>query len=132
MAKIHIGKKIKEVWKDSRLKGTEFAAMINKDRQVIYDIFDRETIDTGLLLNIGKVLNYDFFSYYSQHSRISEVQEKQAAYGYATREELLALTHAVQNLARTIEEIRDELPEKSQGELLRGRKKYGKRNPGAK
>src|SRR3954466_6617207 len=115
MAKIHIGKKIKEVWKSSRLKGTEFAALINKDRQVIYDIFERETIDTGLLQNISKVLNHDFFTYYSQQNQIApvkEVREPQAEYGYATKDDLQALTHTVQALARAIEKMREELPKK--------------------
>ena len=80
MAKIHIGKKIKDVWKASRLKGTEFASSINKDRQVIYDIFKRETIDTGLLQKIGKVLDHDFFSYYSALSPQAAHEEK-GAYG---------------------------------------------------
>ena len=46
------------------LKGTEFASLINRDRQVIYDIFKRESIDTELLQQISKVLNHDFFAYY--------------------------------------------------------------------
>lgn len=80
MAKIHIGKKIKEVWRASRLKGTEFAVAINKDRQVIYDIFKRETIDTGLLQKIGKVLDHDFFNYYSAAAPLT-AQEEKVAYG---------------------------------------------------
>ena len=80
MAKVHIGKKIKEVWKQSRLKGTEFAASINKDRQVIYDIFKRETIDTGLLQKISKVLGHDFFCYYNITLPLTANEEK-AAYG---------------------------------------------------
>ncbi|MGZ4033916.1 MAG: helix-turn-helix domain-containing protein [Bacteroidia bacterium] len=65
MAQVHIGKKIKEVFKQSGLKGTEFASLINRDRQVIYNIFKRDTIDTGDLQKISKVLEHDFFSYYS-------------------------------------------------------------------
>jgi len=80
MAKIHIGKKVKEVWRASRMKGTEFATAINKDRQVIYDIFKRETIDTGLLQKIGKVLEHDFFNYYSAAAPLT-AQEEKIAYG---------------------------------------------------
>jgi hypothetical protein len=80
MAKVHIGKKIKEVWRQSRLKGTEFASAINKDRQVIYDIFKRETIDTGLLQKISKVLDHDFFTYYSSTPPLTANEEK-LAYG---------------------------------------------------
>lgn len=125
MAKIHIGKKIKEVWKSSRLKGTEFAAMINKDRQVIYDIFDRETIDTGLLLNISKVLNHDFFSYYSQQNQVSQVKEAPADYGYATKDDLQTLTNTVETLARVIEKMREDLPKKKAAP----KKKYAKKQP---
>ncbi|MGZ3884569.1 MAG: hypothetical protein ACXVPQ_02805 [Bacteroidia bacterium] len=105
MAKIHIGKKIKEVWKESRLKGTEFAALINRDRQVIYDIFDRETIDTGLLHTISKVLHHDFFSYYAL-SPLPEAKEAKNPYGYATKEEVLEIARAVQMLTREMEKLR--------------------------
>lgn len=86
MSKLHIGKKIKEVWRKSRLKGTEFAMAINRDRQVIYDIFKRESIDTELLQSISKVLNHDFFSYYSNETLL--VKEPKDKFGYATKEEL--------------------------------------------
>ena len=79
MAKVHIGKKIKEIWKQSRLKGTEFASLINKDRQVIYNIFKRETIDTELLQQISKVLNHDFFRYYN-NDQLPMVKEEKAGY----------------------------------------------------
>lgn len=111
MAKVHIGKKIKEVWKDSRLKGTVFADMINKDRQVIYDIFKRETIDTGLLETICKVLNHDFFSYYEQNHQ-SHAKESKFEYGFASKDDFLSLVHTVQLLTKQIEKLRDELPMK--------------------
>lgn len=65
MVKVHIGKKIKEVFKQSGLKGTEFAKLINVDRQGIYAIFKRETMNTGQLKTISKVLDHDFFRYYN-------------------------------------------------------------------
>jgi hypothetical protein len=110
MSKVHIGKKIKEVWKRSRLKGTEFAAMINKDRQVIYDIFKRESIDTELLQQISKVLNHDFFNYYSHD--LPPVKEPKEKFGYATKDELENLTRTVQTLIKEIEKLREELPDK--------------------
>ncbi|MBC7864244.1 MAG: hypothetical protein IAF38_14800 [Bacteroidia bacterium] len=63
MASVHIGKKIKEVLGQSRFTVTEFAAKINKTRTVVYDIFKRHTMDTGLLMKIGKVLDHDFLGY---------------------------------------------------------------------
>ena len=76
---IHIGKKIKSVFYESRLSATEFALQINKSRTVVYDIFRRSTIDTGLLLQIGKVLDYDFFMLYVESKKSKGEIEKYLA-----------------------------------------------------
>lgn len=39
---------------------------IHCDRRNIYFIFERDTIDTGLLLRISRVLGVDFFACYSR------------------------------------------------------------------
>lgn len=62
---IHIGKKIKEEIHRQHFPVTTFAKKINRSRNVVYNIFERESIDTDLLNKIGKVLNCDFFSLYS-------------------------------------------------------------------
>lgn len=62
---IHIGKKIKEEVYRQGMPVNAFAKKINRSRNVVYDIFERESIDTALLHKIGKVLNVDFFSAYS-------------------------------------------------------------------
>lgn len=126
MSKVHIGKKIKDVWKKSRLKGTEFASLINRDRQVIYDIFKRESIDTELLKQISTVLNHDFFSYYSQQSFV-QIKEIKPEYGYATKEELMQVTMALQALTKQIEKLSESLPKKSgSGAKTPSKRKYGK------
>ena len=108
MAKLHIGKKIKEVWRKSRLKGTEFASAINRDRQVIYDIFKRESIDTELLQKISKVLNHDFFSYYSNENHV--VKEPKDKFGFATKEELAQSQRDLVVLMKAeFEKLREEL-----------------------
>ena len=38
-----------------------------RSRNVVCDIFDRESIDTALLNKIGIILRLDFFSIYSDH-----------------------------------------------------------------
>lgn len=86
MAQIHIGKRIQEVFKNSGLKGTEFASLINKDRQVIYNIFKRDTIDSGDLQVISKVLEHDFFSYYSHELPIVKEPGK---VGYTKKTDLI-------------------------------------------
>jgi transcriptional regulator with XRE-family HTH domain len=83
---IHIGKKIKEEIKQKGISVSVFAKKINRSRNVVYDIFERESIDTELLSKIGKVLGFDFFNLYSaqkdyQHlSKTNIVNEQQNAY----------------------------------------------------
>jgi transcriptional regulator with XRE-family HTH domain len=63
---IHIGKKIKEELYKQELSVSAFAKKINRSRNVVYDIFGRESIDTALLNKIGLILHIDFFSLYSE------------------------------------------------------------------
>lgn len=62
---IHIGNKIKGVVSKKGMSVSEFGRRINKSRENVYSIYKRKTIDTGLLLVISKVLEYDFFEYYT-------------------------------------------------------------------
>jgi hypothetical protein len=70
---IHIGNKIKGVVSKKGMSVSEFGRRINKSRENVYSIYKRKTIDTGLLLVISKVLEYDFFEYYTSLS--TEVQK---------------------------------------------------------
>ncbi|MCU0434453.1 MAG: hypothetical protein MUC87_13450 [Bacteroidia bacterium] len=47
---------------------SEFARRINSTPQNVYSIFKRESIDTDLLWEISRVLNYDFFQHYTTSS----------------------------------------------------------------
>lgn len=60
---IHIGQRIKEVF-DQQPKSHNiewFAARLNCQRNNIYNIFKRPTIDVELLFQISRVLRHDFF-----------------------------------------------------------------------
>jgi plasmid maintenance system antidote protein VapI len=57
---VHIGSIIKKVLAEKSMSISEFAGEINRDRTTIYDIFERKSIDTDLLIKISDVLNYDF------------------------------------------------------------------------
>ena len=63
---IHIGEKIKQRIEDLGMSKKVFADRINKTRNVVYDIFKRKSIDTAQLHLISKVLDYDFFQFYSK------------------------------------------------------------------
>ena len=72
MQEIHIGQQIKAVLETKGISVTEFAKRINKSRENIYSIFNRKTIDTGLLTKISEVLEFDFFKPLSKSYKIIE------------------------------------------------------------
>ena len=86
MAKVHIGKKIKEVLGESKFTVVEFAEKISRTRDVVYKIFAKENIDTGLLQKISQVLEHDFFSYYSHELPIVKEPGK---VGYTKKTDLI-------------------------------------------
>ncbi len=63
---IHIGAIIKEELHKQGISVSAFAKKINRSRNVVYDIFERESVDTSLLNKIGLILHTDFFSLYSE------------------------------------------------------------------
>ena len=77
MKQIHIGKQIKEVFEKKGFTVAEFARRINKSRENVYSIFKRKTLDTGLLLTISKILEYDFFIIYvsSNTNNTKEIEQ---------------------------------------------------------
>jgi len=84
---IHIGKKIKEELYKQGISVSLFARKINRSRNVVYDIFGRESIDTSLLNKIGLILRIDFFSMYSEQKEYKKeamltayVKEERASY----------------------------------------------------
>jgi len=79
---IHIGKIIKRVVKERSMSITEFGKRIGTHRRNVYDIFERESVDTALLQKISKILEHDFFSYFKQsHSKeIHSINEASIEY----------------------------------------------------
>ena len=61
---IHIGSKIKEVFKSRGITAKEFGKRITTSRENVYGIFNRESVDTKLLVKISKALDHNFFQYY--------------------------------------------------------------------
>lgn len=62
----NIGEKIRAVLREQRRSAVWLAEQLNCNRVNIYDIFDRQTIDTELLLRISVALEYDFFEGYTE------------------------------------------------------------------
>lgn len=61
-----IGKLIKIELKNQERSVSWFARKLNCDRQNVYNIFQRTTIDSELLLRISVVLQKDFFSFFRE------------------------------------------------------------------
>ena len=87
---VHIGKKDRDEVHRQGMSVTAFARKINRSRNVVYDIFERESVDTDLLNKIGRVLSCDFFSLYSSQKEYSHegiksfnVGENEATYNKA-------------------------------------------------
>lgn len=68
---IHIGQMIKEELYAQGISVSVFARQINRSRNVVYNIFERESIDTDLLNKIARILKCDFFSMYSSQKELS-------------------------------------------------------------
>ena len=58
---LHIVRLIKTVFERSGMTVSEFARQLNCERTNIYTIFKRKSIDVELLINISKILRYNFF-----------------------------------------------------------------------
>ncbi len=59
--KIHIGKRIKQILEYRGMTALVLAKKINKSRENVYDIYNRESIDLSLLERIGLALEHNFF-----------------------------------------------------------------------
>lgn len=73
MAK-HIGKLILSRLAELGMNKSEFARRINKSRQNVQDIFKRESVDTDLLLQISKVLNFNFFTLLAANEELAKAE----------------------------------------------------------
>ena len=73
-SKIHIGKLVKSVVKSHELKDVDFANLINKTRQNVYDLYKRDTVDVKLLLTISEALDYDFFKHFVRDPQFAETE----------------------------------------------------------
>lgn len=79
---IHIGKKIHDVIKAKGISVSVFAKKINKSRTVVYDIFERESIDSLLLYKISEELDFNFLSLYDLSNNNQQlVNETTTFYG---------------------------------------------------
>ena len=71
---ICIGERIKEIFDKSNMTKSQFVEMLNYERPNVNNIFRRKKIDIDLLLEISKILNYDFVGeVYKKHGLSKDV-----------------------------------------------------------
>lgn len=110
MAKVHIGKKIKETVKKSHYSVSEFAKLINLTRDGAYKVFAKEIIDTEQLNKISRVLNHDFFKYFSQD--LSAVKEPKDSFGYASKDDVVNILNLIEKLSKKVDDLQVLIPAK--------------------
>ena len=60
-----IGERIKQELKRQGKTSVWLAQQLGCHRANIYKVYERATIDTGMLFHISKLLNFDFFKLYT-------------------------------------------------------------------
>ena len=113
---IHIGKIIKKKIKERGISITEFGRRINTHRRNVYDIFERESIDTALLYKISNVLEQNLFEYYI---------EKQAIIGTENQNKEI-LEEQIKNYTKEIDYLKQIISEKNKIiSILESKKRNG-------
>jgi DNA-binding Xre family transcriptional regulator len=70
---VHMGHEVQKVFLERRLSAAQLANKISCRPRNVYKIFEREMIDTGLLMKICAALQFNFFELYS-----NELQSKKS------------------------------------------------------
>lgn len=63
---MHIGNQIKMKMKEKKKSVVWLANELGYSRINIYKIFDKRSIDSNILLRISTILDFDFFSLYTE------------------------------------------------------------------
>lgn len=61
MDELHIGQMIKDVVREKGMKDVEFARLIHRSKQNVYDMYKRTDMEVKLLLTCSIVLEHNFF-----------------------------------------------------------------------
>jgi len=106
----HIGKLIEDVVRSQRWPIKEFASKLNTDRRNIYNIFNRESIDTSLLMKISELLNHNFFLYFDPEINVplknAPFEEQSVSYTNTPEQEISVLKEKFNQLQKELEEMR--------------------------
>lgn len=79
MEAIHTGKEIKKALRQKDISVNQLSEMLGRHNTVVYRWLRKKHLDCGLLAEISKALEHDFFSHYCQCEKVSEAHEKTQA-----------------------------------------------------
>lgn len=96
---VHIGKVIQQLVKHRGLKVSEFAKKVNCSRRTIYDVFERDSIDTKLLQKISAELGENLFFKFISNQEIEAHLKKQNAV-----DEIRHLVNTIKQQAKRLNE----------------------------
>ncbi|MBX9850207.1 MAG: helix-turn-helix domain-containing protein [Cytophagaceae bacterium] len=128
---IHVGKLVLNLLKERGMKKSEFGRRINRSRQNVQDIFRRQSLDTELLSEISKALNYNFFQLLSDKQTApssGHVMEEQTGYRKNAKADKQKYQSQIENLNKQLKLAQKEITylKKINGLL---EKKKGARKP---
>ena len=72
---IHIGKQIRQKMEEHQKTVVWLAKRLSCSRADVYKIFEKYSVDTDMLARISTILNFDFFSLYSEDIKKKNSQE---------------------------------------------------------
>ena len=98
---LHIGKIIKDLVKSKGLTVTNFADKVGYSRRNVYEIFNKSTIDTGLLIKVSKVLDKNLFLNYLSDSDLNRLKNDKT-----TAEELKEILTNMKAEVKRLKEIK--------------------------
>lgn len=108
---VEIGKIIERELRAKRYPIAEFARKLNTDRSNVYNIFRRNTIDTGLLEKIGEILEHDFFQYYITTQTLSNIVGDKANL-YLVNSEMRQMKKRIETIEAENADLRSRLKDK--------------------
>ena len=116
----HIGTLIKDLVNSKKLTKREFAKLISKSEQYVYDIYNNEHIHTKLLLEIANILEVDIIYFFKESNQVNEEQAV-----YKTKQTgthvfnginngSINITHENEMLKQKVQDLEDKLKLKDQ------------------
>lgn len=72
---IHIGRLIRQELRNQGYTVTWLTKELNCSRSNVYKLFEKPTLDSSVLMQLSRLLNVDFFRYYSDELERSMPKE---------------------------------------------------------